>query len=103
MFSVLLEAFHLREAIEVQAEEEFDDDEVEQLDSILVEAVIAMILKLNDAIFRPFFVRLVDQEGPLPAKPQRAITFYKFLAAFFDKFKVYRPSTHRPPDTSIPC
>ncbi|KAF1844438.1 U3 small nucleolar RNA-associated protein 10 [Cucurbitaria berberidis CBS 394.84] len=87
LFSLLLQTFHLREAIESQDEQDFDDDEVEQLDSIFVESVLAMVLKLNDATFRPFFVQLVEQEGPLAARPQRAITFYKFLAAFFDKFK----------------
>ncbi|KAJ4373416.1 snoRNA-binding rRNA-processing protein utp10 [Neocucurbitaria cava] len=107
LFGLLLEAFHLREAIESQNEQEFEDEEVDQLDNILVEATLAMILKLNDAIFRPFFVRLVDQEGPLPSKPQRAITFYKFLAAFFDKFKVrvaiVQPNHLQTKEVSISC
>ncbi|KAF1829487.1 hypothetical protein BDW02DRAFT_147274 [Decorospora gaudefroyi] len=86
LFSLLLQMFHLREAIGSESKE-VDDDEVEQLENTLIESVIAMVLKLSDATFRPFFVRLADQEGPLPARTSRAITFYKFLAAFFDKFK----------------
>ncbi|KAF2124641.1 hypothetical protein P153DRAFT_349723 [Dothidotthia symphoricarpi CBS 119687] len=82
LFSLLLQIFHLREAVELQEDEAFDDEEVQQLDNTLVESVVAMVLKLNDATFRPFFVQLVDQEGP-----RRSITFYKFLAGFFDKFK----------------
>jgi hypothetical protein len=71
-----------------QKEEEFDAEEVEQLESTLIDSVVAMVLKLNDATFRPFFAQLVEQEGPSGASPAGAITFYKFLAAFFDKFKV---------------
>jgi U3 small nucleolar RNA-associated protein 10 len=87
LFSLLLQLFKLRQTISSQEEQEFDDDEVEQLDNTLNESALAMVLKLNDATFRPFFVQLVDQEGPTNAKPEYAITFYKFLAAFFEKFK----------------
>lgn len=83
LFSLLLQIFHLREAVESQKDETFDDEEIQQLDSTLVESVIAMVLKLNDATFRPFFAQLVDQE-----ETRRNVTFYKFLAGFFDKFKV---------------
>jgi U3 small nucleolar RNA-associated protein 10 len=88
LFSLLLQVFRLRDTVDSENKEEVDDEEVEQLESTLIESVIAMVLKLSDATFRPFFVQLVDQEGPLPTKLQRATTFYKFLAAFFDKFKV---------------
>jgi U3 small nucleolar RNA-associated protein 10 len=84
LFGLLLQTFTLRDTISA---EDIDADEMEQLEDTLIESVIAMVLKLSDATFRPFFVQLVDQEGPLPAKPTRAITFYKFLATFFDKFK----------------
>jgi U3 small nucleolar RNA-associated protein 10 len=87
LFNLILSSFNLRSAISSQKEAEFDEEEVEQLENTLVESVVAMVLKLNDATFRPFFVQLVDQEGPVSAKPERAITFYRFLASFFDKFK----------------
>ncbi|KAF2999493.1 snoRNA-binding rRNA-processing protein utp10 [Curvularia kusanoi] len=87
LFKLILSSFNLRTAIQAQKEAEFEEEEVEQLENTLVESVVAMVLKLNDATFRPFFVQLVDQEGPISAKPERAITFYRFLASFFDKFK----------------
>jgi U3 small nucleolar RNA-associated protein 10 len=87
LFSLLLQTFRLRETVQ-SATVEVDDEEIEQLEGTLTDSVIAMVLKLSDATFRPFFVQLVDQEGPVSSKPERAITFYKFLAAFFDKFKV---------------
>jgi U3 small nucleolar RNA-associated protein 10 len=87
LFSLLLQVFKLRQTIDSQEEQEFDDEEIEQLEGTLVDSALTMVLKLNDATFRPFFVQLVDQEGPMSATPDYAITFYKFLAAFFDKFK----------------
>lgn len=88
LFNLVLSSFNLRAAVSSQKEAEYDEEEIVQLENTLVESVVAMVLKLNDATFRPFFVQLVDQEGPVSAKPERAITFYRFLAAFFDKFKV---------------
>jgi U3 small nucleolar RNA-associated protein 10 len=88
LFSLLLQSFNLRAVIVSQKEEDFDAEEIEQLENTLIESVVAMVLKLNDATFRPFFAQLVEQEGPLGATPTSAITFYRFLAAFFDKFKV---------------
>lgn len=87
LFSVLLQLFKLRQSIDAQEEEDFEDEEVEQLDGTLVDSALAMVLKLNDATFRPFFVQLVEQEGPMSTTPEHSITFYRFLAAFFDKFK----------------
>jgi U3 small nucleolar RNA-associated protein 10 len=86
LFSLILQTFRLRETVEV------DDEEMSQLEDTLIESCIAMVLKLSDATFRPFFIQLVDQEGPLPTKLSRSVTFYKFLAALFDKFKVRSPS-----------
>jgi U3 small nucleolar RNA-associated protein 10 len=82
-----LQLFKLRQNIDAQEEKDFEDEEVEQLDGTLVDSALAMVLKLNDATFRPFFVQLVEQEGPMSATPEHSITFYRFLAAFFDKFK----------------
>lgn len=88
LFGLLLHTFRLREQTKSENGDSFDNDEIVQLDNILVDSVIAMVLKLNDATFRPFFAQLVEQEGAQTGQAQRAITFYKFLAAFFDKFKV---------------
>lgn len=87
LFSLLLELFKLRQNVESQDDEDFEDEEIEQLDGTLVDSALAMVLKLNDATFRPFFVQLVEQEGPMSSTPENSITFYRFLAAFFDKFK----------------
>lgn len=81
LFGLFLEAFKLRDAVSNKSDE-FDEDDVEQLEDSLVEAVVTMTLKLNDATFRPFFAQLVESFA------STSVTFYKFLGAFFEKFKV---------------
>ncbi|KAF2677663.1 hypothetical protein K458DRAFT_377975 [Lentithecium fluviatile CBS 122367] len=80
LFSLLLSVFKLRDATKGLTEE-FDDRTVAQLEGTLVKATLSMTLKLNDATFRPFFAQLVDLAA------MTSVTFYKFLTAFFDKFK----------------
>lgn len=95
LFSLLSEIFDLRKSIrEVATEEPIDEDEIEALETSLIESAIAMTLKLNDSTFRPFFVQLVDYAGSSGdgvADLERSITLCKFLAAFFEKLKVRRP------------
>jgi U3 small nucleolar RNA-associated protein 10 len=80
LFGLLLDMFKLRD--NVADNKDYEEEEIEHLEDILVETVVAMTLKLNDQTFRPFFAQLVDQAA------SSSITFYKFAAAFFDKFKV---------------
>ncbi|PSN74287.1 U3 small nucleolar RNA-associated protein 10 [Corynespora cassiicola Philippines] len=88
LFGLLVNAFDFRGALNPNANDAFEDDEVEQLESSLIDSVIGMVLKLNDATFRPFFAQLVDQASSSPKSNQsRSITFFKFLEAFNEKFK----------------
>ncbi|KAF2202853.1 hypothetical protein GQ43DRAFT_479562 [Delitschia confertaspora ATCC 74209] len=86
IFSLLLEVFDLRSQCSGQSKVSMDD--VDHLEDTMIEAVISMTLKLNDATFRPFFVQLVDWlSASKKDRLSRATTFYRFLSAFFDKFK----------------
>ncbi|KAF2787947.1 U3 small nucleolar RNA-associated protein 10 [Melanomma pulvis-pyrius CBS 109.77] len=89
LFGLLLEVFDLRGAIDSRpGDESFDDDELEKLEDCFIESVLGMTLKLNDATFRPFFIQLVDLASTSSKLDMsRSITFCKFLAAFFEKFK----------------
>lgn len=93
LFSLFLEMFDLRRAMpKADREEALDEDEVEQLETLLIDSVIAMTLKLNDTTFRPFFVQLVDSAATddEEANMERSVTLCRFLATFFDRFKVRR-------------
>jgi U3 small nucleolar RNA-associated protein 10 len=92
IFGFLQDAFDLR-----SNETQCDDAELDRLEDLLNDVVISLTLKLNDTVFRPFFTHMADWvsvKGKKAAdlKLTRSITFYKFLAAFFDKFKVCSPS-----------
>lgn len=93
LFSILNKTFDLRRQLTLQAtpvgEAELTSLE-EQRDNLTLDA----IMRLNDAAFRPFFMRLVQwaAEG-LPKKDKagrilRLTSLYKFLARFFDTLKV---------------
>jgi len=66
---------------------------VDQIEEMMFNAAIAMVYKLNDAVFRPFFVRLVEwAERELPksdvqGRVDRARTLFSFLEVLFDKLK----------------
>ncbi|KAF1996325.1 U3 small nucleolar RNA-associated protein 10 [Amniculicola lignicola CBS 123094] len=88
LFSSLLDVFNLRLAMTSRDDEEVDVEAMERLEDTIIDAVIVMTLKLNDATFRPFFVQLVDLASSSSKKDMSpSITFCKFLAAFFEKFK----------------
>ncbi|KAJ9664087.1 snoRNA-binding rRNA-processing protein utp10 [Coniosporium apollinis] len=94
LFSLFLKAFDLRRTREVDGfAEEYDDSVLAAAEHLINEAAIAMTMKLNDAVFRPFFVRLVDWASKsLPKKDVkgrhlRATSLFVFLGTLFDKLK----------------
>lgn len=87
LYTVLLNAMDLRRA---KADEEDDYTEVfAQVDIIALD----MTLKLNDATFRPFFIRLVEwATAGLPKKDARgrvlrATSLYSFAHVLFEQLK----------------
>jgi U3 small nucleolar RNA-associated protein 10 len=69
-----------------------DDEELDRLQYIYIEVALAMVMKLNDATFRPFIVRLSDWATQLPKKDAkgrmlRATSLFNFLALLFGKLK----------------
>ncbi|KAF2749714.1 U3 small nucleolar RNA-associated protein 10 [Sporormia fimetaria CBS 119925] len=89
LFGLFSDLFNVRRAIRSRkSDNSIDEDEIGELETSLVDSVIAMTLKLNDATFRPFFVQLVDSaSADEDEELGRSITLCKFLATFFDKLK----------------
>lgn len=95
LFHIILQAFDFRRVQQADGlHEQYTDTQVEQIEQRVTEAVIAMILKLNDASFRPLFVQLVEwtvkklPKTDTDGRTLRAISFYRFLCAFFERLKV---------------
>ncbi|KAL1637818.1 snoRNA-binding rRNA-processing protein utp10 [Neofusicoccum ribis] len=103
LFSFFLKAFDLRrtqieekQSSSDEADEDDEDDtlsEVEELEEQINSVALTMVMKLNDASFRPFFVRLVEWAATtLPKKEVRgrmlrATSLFVFLGTFFDKLR----------------
>lgn len=77
-----------------RTEESYEEDEIEAVEGAVNEVAIKMIYKLNDASFRPVFVKLLDwatatsSKKSSQAKLYRQTTWYSFLHSFFDTLKV---------------
>ncbi|RMY79346.1 hypothetical protein D0863_00103 [Hortaea werneckii] len=86
LFGVLLKAFDLRRT---HPDEEDSDEVFELVDKIALDVV----MKLNDATFRPFFIRLVEwATSDLPksdssGRVSRATSLYSFANSLFEQLK----------------
>lgn len=97
LFSFFLKAFDLRrtqlEEKQVSEEDDKTVTEINGLESQINSVALTMVMKLNDASFRPFFVRLVEWAATaLPKKEVRgrmlrATSLFVFLGTFFDKLR----------------
>jgi U3 small nucleolar RNA-associated protein 10 len=93
IFELLLKVFDHRRLAAIGDPDTYKPTEVDRLESLYNDVAIAVILKLNDATFRPFFVRLIEWVTSLPTKEARgralrATVLYKFLTALFGRLKV---------------
>ena len=86
-----------------RSDETYEEDEVEDVETHANDVAIKMIYKLNDTIFRPFFIELTEwathglPEKDKLGKMMRLTAFYKFLGTFFGTLKV-RVIPMLPPD-----
>lgn len=90
LFAVILQAFDLRR--DIPSDQNGDDDTASTYH--LVNGVaLDMTLKLNDATFRPFFIRLVEwalntlPKSDAEGRRLRATSLYSFALALFEQLK----------------
>lgn len=93
--NILINAFDLRRTqLSPRTETSFGDSEVEDAETAIFETAITMIYKLNDATFRPMFLKIWKWTiDPISKKDKKAnvyrrTTFYTFLIKLFDTLKV---------------
>ncbi|KAL8803049.1 MAG: hypothetical protein Q9182_003419 [Xanthomendoza sp. 2 TL-2023] len=90
MAALLTKAFDLRRIqFSNRTEDSYDDIEVEGVEEVTNRVAIAIIYKINDAIFRPMCAQLVEWAGNSPPKSRvhRQTALYNFLIHFFDMLK----------------
>ncbi|KAL7276313.1 snoRNA-binding rRNA-processing protein utp10 [Rhizina undulata] len=91
MNTVLLQFF--LEAFELRRKGEFDEEDVEELEAIALDAALNMVLKLNDTIFKPMFLRIgewgseelkgVDEVG----RKRRLVVVWNFMGKLCERLK----------------
>lgn len=93
--NILINTFDLRRTqLSRRTEGSFGDSEVEDVETAIFESAITMIYKLNDATFRPIFLKIlkwtIDPTSKKDKKRNvyRRTTFYTFLIKLFDTLKV---------------
>ncbi|KAJ5976317.1 hypothetical protein N7481_010024 [Penicillium waksmanii] len=91
---ILFKAFDLRrEQTAAGDRSNFDEADINEVESALNDVTIKMIYKLNDSTFRPLFLKFVEwATNGVPKKDEQAqmsrlTTFYKFLQVFFGTLK----------------
>ncbi|KAI9701275.1 MAG: snoRNA-binding rRNA-processing protein utp10 [Candelina mexicana] len=86
----LMDALDLRRT---RNSENYDPEDVEEIESITIDVAIQMIYKMNDSTFRPLFVKLVEwATTSLGRKDKRGrmlrlTSLYNLLYKFFDTLK----------------
>lgn len=88
---LLTKAFDLRRIqFCPRTEDSYDEEEVEEVEDASRRAAIALVTKVNDTIFRPIFVQLVEwaASSSAEAKAHRQTSTYSFFIRFFEQFKV---------------
>src|ERR1700761_6460986 len=71
LFDLLLKAFDHRRLItqlEPTSHVKYSQEKIDRLEDLYSDVAIAIVMKLNDATFRPFFVRLVEWATALSTK-----------------------------------
>ena len=95
LLNIFLGAFDLRRIqCSPRTDKSYEDDEVDQIEQSVNDVAIKMIYKLNDASFRPMFVKMLDWATTAingkerKGKIYRQITWYTFLRTFFETLQV---------------
>lgn len=90
-----------RWTIKTSHESLYRESEISKIDEHLVNVLMKLVLRLNDATFRPFFSQLVelgylskDGEG-LEKSILCATSLYSFLEALFEELKVKQKSSYK--------
>jgi U3 small nucleolar RNA-associated protein 10 len=95
LFNIVLQALDFRRMLQVEGKNDhYDEAQIQKIEQQIIDAIVAMILKLNDATFRPLFIKLVEwmskklPKSDVTGRTLRGISFYRFVGALFERLKV---------------
>ncbi|EPS41293.1 hypothetical protein H072_4850 [Dactylellina haptotyla CBS 200.50] len=86
LFKLFIQAFDVRN---LELGDDSDDEGIEEVEEMMNKAMLQMVFKLNDKVFRPFFNRLLRWTGEVgkgeeEKKNKRLQTFYSFFNTFLE-------------------
>lgn len=87
IFEYFGQAFDLRRTCTIAVTKtKYSDEQIDSIERQMIETLIATVFKVNDTMFRPFFIRLLDQCVPQQSKQAesptlQSITFFRFVAS----------------------
>ena len=89
-------------------EESYAIDEIQEVEAVVNDAAIAMTYKLNDATFRPLFIRMLEwttfpESSDERARNHRRTSWYTFLLTFFGTLKVNSFGLNQSATLLMPC
>lgn len=93
VFSVVLRMLDVRRTC-AEHKNAYTPDQLDILEAAILSVLLALVLKINDAIFRPFFIQLLDWDSTeLPAKDtagrsERSITLFNAVNMLSERLKV---------------
>ncbi|XP_043288104.1 HEAT repeat-containing protein 1 [Venturia canescens] len=82
-----LKVLQFREEVEIVDTEMATSEDVSRLEESASRALVALVLKLSEATFRPLYYKLYDWAARFPEKKQRNITFYRLSANIAERLK----------------
>ena len=94
--NILLEVFDLRRIQAIGHSDRYNGNDVKDVEDISIEIAIKMILKLNDTVFRPIFIRFIEwatvslRKKEKTGRTYRSIAIFRLLEKFFESLKVRR-------------
>lgn len=92
LFKFFLIAFDVRRA----HGKDFDDSEISEIEDAIISAFLDLVMKLNETLFKPLFLKVVDWatvelavEGAAASEDslKRVLVFYKLVDALLEKLK----------------
>ncbi|KAL8793139.1 MAG: hypothetical protein Q9195_004251 [Heterodermia aff. obscurata] len=92
--TIFIKMFDLRRIqCSPRTEDSYEDSELETVEAFVNNTLIAMVYKLNDAVFRPIFIKFSDWANGAALKPEkgsklhRRVTWWMFQLQFFRSMK----------------
>ncbi|KAI7857260.1 hypothetical protein BDC45DRAFT_603350 [Circinella umbellata] len=96
IFKFFLLAFDIRRTYS----DKFDNLEIDELESAMINVFLDLVMKLNETLFKPLYLKIVDwatvelavegnkeEEGQNEDLEKRVLFFYKLLDSLFDRLK----------------